>query len=528
MIYIPLFILLSGAAISWWVWLLSRLFLLRLSPIEYLVGFVFLIIQFVGLLLLLTYLIDLLRAFRAKKEHKKNVTYNQLNLPNNLAFVSIHVPLRSEPVKMVKATLKSLSILDYSNYEVLVVYNNTPEKELWHPIKLYCKKLTKSSNIQFRFFYIKELSGFKSGALNFALKHTDPRAELIAIIDSDFIVESNFLRETVPYFENEKIGYVQAPQDYRFNTKRTFDRWCYFCYKYFFDICMAARNSRNGIIFVGTMGIIRKSTLINVGQWDEKCITEDAEFAIRVAKKGYKALFLNKSYGRGLMPFDFSDFKSQRYRWAFGGMQILRKHLLELWTPQKYNNSVKLTLIQRYDYSVCISQWLEGLISLVNVVFLLFFCILYSFKAKFIFYPITSTIFVIPIGIMYCRIAIFTWALKKLSNCRWTDSFGAIIALISLSWIVAWACLRGLSAKTGIFVRTNKFKIKNKNLDILLNTITETTISLLCIIIAILMMFHRQNNSNAHIILSIMAISQAMVYISALFMTLLSFSKYDK
>ena len=94
----------------------------------------------------------------------------------------------------------------------------------------------------------------------------------------------------------------------------------------FFYIGMVTRNERNAIIQHGTMTMVRKSVLEEVGGWAEWCITEDAELGLRIFEKGYEALYIAKSYGRGVMPDTFIDFKKQRYRWAYGAVQIMRHH----------------------------------------------------------------------------------------------------------------------------------------------------------------------------------------------------------
>src|SRR5581483_4216515 len=93
--------------------------------------------------------------------------------------VSIHVPAYNEPPDMVIETLDALARLDYSNYEVLVIDNNTRDEAVWRPVEAHCARLGQ----QFRFFHVAPLDGFKAGALNFALGRTAPDAELIAVID---------------------------------------------------------------------------------------------------------------------------------------------------------------------------------------------------------------------------------------------------------------------------------------------------------------------------------------------------------
>jgi len=70
--------------------------------------------------------------------------------------------------------------------------------------------------------------------------------------------------------------------------------------------------------------------LQEIGGWDEWCITEDAEASLRILKAGYQSLYIRRTYGSGLIPFTFEGLKKQRFRWCFGGIQILKKHWLSL------------------------------------------------------------------------------------------------------------------------------------------------------------------------------------------------------
>ena len=72
-------------------------------------------------------------------------------------FVSIHVPTHNEPPEVVLQTLRSLSKLKWSNYEVLVIDNNTSDPKLWRPLAEYCQLL----GSRFRFHHVEGLAGFK-------------------------------------------------------------------------------------------------------------------------------------------------------------------------------------------------------------------------------------------------------------------------------------------------------------------------------------------------------------------------------
>jgi exo-beta-1,3-glucanase (GH17 family)/cellulose synthase/poly-beta-1,6-N-acetylglucosamine synthase-like glycosyltransferase len=277
---------------------------------------------------------------------------------DRLPFVSIHVPAYNEPPEMLKRTLDALSHLDYPAYEVVVIDNNTKDPKIWEPVQAHCRELGE----RFRFFHEDPLAGFKAGALNYALKQTDPKAEIVAVIDSDYWVTPNWLTELTPYFKKDEIALVQAPQDYRDEYENLFKSMCYEEYRGFFQIGMITRNERNAIIQHGTMTMVRKNVLQETGAWSEWCITEDAELGLRIFEHGYEAIYIPKSYGKGVMPDSFLDFKKQRFRWAYGAIQILRRHTGELMGFRKSN----LGYGQRYHF---LAGWLPWIADGINLIF---------------------------------------------------------------------------------------------------------------------------------------------------------------
>jgi len=142
--------------------------------------------------------------------------------------VSLHVPSYNEPPEVLTATLRALAQLDYSNFEVLLVDNNTPDEATWRPLEALCQQL----GPHFKCLHLDRWPGYKSGALNFALTQTAPDAEIIGIIDADYLVRPEFLRDTVPYFSNPRVAFLQTPQDYREHEGNAYLEACYDAYKY--------------------------------------------------------------------------------------------------------------------------------------------------------------------------------------------------------------------------------------------------------------------------------------------------------
>ena len=97
-------------------------------------------------------------------------------------------------------------------------------------------------------------------------------------------------------------------------------------YRGFFHIGMVERNEHNAIIQHGTMTIVAKDALEEVDGWSEWCITEDTELGLKLFEAGYEAAYVPQSMGSGLMPDTLEAFMTQRYRWVYGAMQMLKRH----------------------------------------------------------------------------------------------------------------------------------------------------------------------------------------------------------
>ncbi|MGH7067479.1 MAG: glycosyltransferase, partial [Acetobacteraceae bacterium] len=277
-----------------------------------------------------------------------------------LPKVSLHVPICNEPPQMVRQTLDALARLDYPDFEVLVIDNNTDDPALWEPVAEHCARLGPN----FHFFHLGRWPGFKAGALNFALRETAPDAAIIGILDSDYVVAPGWLRAMVPAFEDPQVGFTQSPQDYRDRQGSLFKRLMFWEYAGFFHLGMVTRNERNAIIQHGTMTLIRKSAIADAGGWAEWCITEDSELGLSLMQAGWQAVYAEESFGRGLMPDDFAAYRRQRCRWAYGAMRIMRAHWRALLSPFDR----RLTLGQRWHF---LTGWLPWVGDGLGLVFLL-------------------------------------------------------------------------------------------------------------------------------------------------------------
>jgi cellulose synthase/poly-beta-1,6-N-acetylglucosamine synthase-like glycosyltransferase len=368
--------------------------------------------------------------------------------------VSIHIPAHREPPEMLKATLDAVARLDYPNFECVVVINNTPDPALWRPVEDHCRALGE----RFKFVNKDDVNGFKAGALRLALSHTDADAEIIGIIDADYVVSSDWLKDLVPAFADPKVGMIQAPQDHRDGDRSVMHYAMNGEYAGFFDIGMVQRNEANAIIVHGTMCLIRRTALASAGGWSSDTIVEDCDLGLNVLEHGWLVHYTNRRYGWGLLPDTFDAYKKQRHRWAYGGFQILRKHWRYL-LPRAGG----LTREQKREFALGWLNWLgaEAIGVVVAILNLIWVPVV-----AFMGIAIPDKILTLPIlAAFVVTLAHFTTLYRLRVSIPLRQMIGAVIAAMAVQWTVARAVGCGVWKESLPFTRTAKGGATRKGSD---------------------------------------------------------------
>jgi cellulose synthase/poly-beta-1,6-N-acetylglucosamine synthase-like glycosyltransferase/exo-beta-1,3-glucanase (GH17 family) len=358
--------------------------------------------------------------------------------------VSIHVPAHMEPPDMLKQTLDALARLDYPNFECVIVINNTPDPALWRPVEEHCTAL----GARFKFVNVEQLVGYKAGALRVALAHTAPDAEIIGVIDADYAVQPDWLKDVVPAFADAKVGLVQAPQDHRDENSPL--HWAMNGeYAGFFDIGMVQRNEENAIIVHGTMCLIRRAALEAAGGWSSDTICEDTDLGLTVVEHGWLTHYTRRRYGHGLLPDTFEAYKKQRHRWAYGGLQIIRKH----WRRFLPGMS-RLTPDQKREFAIGWLNWLgaESIGVAVAILNLIWVPVV-----AFVGIAIPDKVLTLPIMAAFVvSVAHFLTLYRRRVAITPGQTAAAMLAAMSMQWTVARAVATGLVTEHLPFVRTAK------------------------------------------------------------------------
>jgi cellulose synthase/poly-beta-1,6-N-acetylglucosamine synthase-like glycosyltransferase len=372
--------------------------------------------------------------------------------PNHRPPVAIQVPAYNEPIEVVAETLRSLAALRYQRLIVQVVDNNTPDEAVWRPLETLCREL----GSRFEFIHLENWPGYKAGALNEATRRLPAEYELIAIVDADYVVEPDFLDDLVGLFADPKVAFVQSSQNYRDWRDDAYLRGLFYSYRYFFDVSMPSRAQRNAIIFAGTMGLIRRAALEEIGGWNPECVTEDAEASLRLLGRGYLGIYDRRPHGAGLMPLSFDGLKKQRFRWALGGIQMLRMHWRELLPFGKHE--LRLSTAQRMHFLLASLQWFGEVLTLTFTLLLVTTAVFLALHHQLPVRQLVGAVIVVPLLFLFTGLLRALWGLRSTTRCGWGDAVRALGVWLALSWVVTLACVRGLLRPKAAFLRTPKRK----------------------------------------------------------------------
>ncbi len=371
--------------------------------------------------------------------------------PTYQPMVSLHIPAYNEPPEMLIETIKAVERIDYPNFEIVVLDNNTTDPAVYGPVEEYCR-----GRERVRFVHVAPWPGYKAGACNLALRsYTDPRAEIIGLIDADDIVQPYYLKETASYFSDPRVGFVQTYEGNRDYEGSAYYTACVDSYQGFYLAIMSSRQERDSVPFVGTMGLFRRSALEGIGGWNEWCISEDTEASLRVLKEGWSGLYIPRCFGRGVVPPTFAGLNTQRHRWCFGAMQILRLHWRSL-MPWDRSPDNHLSSGQRRDYLMASLSWFRDLLMLAFALLLLTITGLLLSGSGFALTPLAGDRSLLPMSLIVIATICMMWTLRHWTPISRRRSVLGLVISLSATLITAIACLEGMSRREGVFLRTSK------------------------------------------------------------------------
>ena len=242
--------------------------------------------------------------------------------------VTVQLPVYNE-YYVVERLLDAVCALDYpkDRLEIQLLDDSTDESR-----DLAARRVDehRKNGFDVHFIHRVDRRGYKAGALDNGLNTAT--GELVEIFDADFLPRSEFLKDRVPHFPDNRIGMVQTRWRHVNTGYSLLTRLQALFLDGHFVLEHTARN-RSGAFFNfnGTAGVWRRQTIDEAGGWMDDTLTEDLDISYRAQMRGWRFLFLPHIVCPAELPVDIGAFRNQQHRWAKGSLQVAKKILPTLW-----------------------------------------------------------------------------------------------------------------------------------------------------------------------------------------------------
>ncbi len=263
--------------------------------------------------------------------------------PRVARSVDVFVPTYNESPDLVRKTLLAALAMEH-RHTVWLLDDGRRDEMKRLARELGCAYLTRPDNTH-----------AKAGNLNHALQHS--RAELIAVFDCDHAPRRDFLTHTLGYFDDERVGFVQTPQDF-YNLDSYQHRgdakggtvWTE--QSLFFRVIQRGKDTFNAAFFCGSCAVVRRSALDEIGGFATGTVTEDLHTSIRLHAKGWRSVYHAQPLAFGVAPESVAPFIGQRVRWGQGAMHV--------WRMEGLLSHKGLSWPQRINYLASVLTYFDG------------------------------------------------------------------------------------------------------------------------------------------------------------------------
>lgn len=273
--------------------------------------------------------------------------------------VDVLIPTYDEPDSVIELTLLGALAIDYPADKIKVwllddgatrAKRTQPDPDKARAARERGRRLRKlCARLGAHYLTRERNESAKAGNINHALRHI--RGEFVLVLDADHVPTRDILTNMLGWMiKDPQIFLVQSPHffvtpDPIEKNLKTFQQMPSEQEMFYTDI-QRGLDFWNASFFCGAAAVLRRSCLDEIGGFQGKTITEDAETALALHARGYRSAYIWQPMIAGLQPESFISFVKQRSRWAQGMTQILilsnplRIPGLKWWQRLSYLNSM--------------------------------------------------------------------------------------------------------------------------------------------------------------------------------------------
>ena len=441
----------------------------------------------ISLLLIFMYSLaqlNLLFNYLSSKKVKDDSPKFDLSNPDEIPYITIQLPVYNEMYVM-ERLLDNIAKIDYpkDKLEIQVLDDSTDETvetTLKHVQKL------QSTGLDIKHITRTDRKGFKAGALKEGLETA--KGSIIAIFDSDFLPQKDWLKHTVPYFKDEAIGVVQTRWGHINRNYSILTRIQAFALDAHFTLEQVGRNSKGHFInFNGTAGLWRKTCIIDAGNWEGDTLTEDLDLSYRAQLKNWKFKYLEDVETPAELPIVISAARSQQFRWNKGGAENFRKMMGRVIKSKNITAKTKVHgLLHLLNSTMFLNVLIVGVLSIPMLYIKNEYAHLRPYFYVMSFFVMSTIIFFICYWFMYKNI--YGSGFKNFI--KYIGMFFVFFSIaMGFSLHNSIAVLEGHWGKKSEFVRTPKFNISKYKDNWKNNKYMKRTISIHVIFEGVLMLY---------------------------------------
>ena len=445
------------------------------------------VIYTTSLLLIFMYALaqlNLLFNYLASKKVKDHSPKFDLSNPNEIPYITIQLPVYNEMYVM-ERLLDNIAEIDYPKDKLEIQVLDDSNDETTETTLKQIQKL-QATGLDIKQITRTNRKGFKAGALKAGL--VTAKGSIIAIFDSDFLPQKDWLKRTVPYFKDKRIGVVQTRWGHINRNYSILTRIQAFALDAHFTLEQVGRNSKGHFInFNGTAGLWRKTCIIDAGNWEGDTLTEDLDLSYRAQLKNWKFKYLEHVETPAELPIVISAARSQQFRWNKGGAENFRKMLGSVVKSKNISAKTKVHgLLHLLNSTMFLNVLIVGVLSIPMLYIKNEYAHLRPYFYVMSFFVISTIIFFICYWFMYKNI--YGGGFKNFIKYR-----GMVFVFFSIAMGFSLhnsiAVLEGHLGKKSDFVRTPKFNITKYKDNWKNNKYMKRTISVHVIFEGLLMLY---------------------------------------
>ncbi len=234
--------------------------------------------------------------------------------------VAVLIPAYNEE-KVIVRTIRSVMMSNYKNLHIIVIDDGSKDRTAEVAREAYPADIESG-----RLTVLKKENAGKAEALNFALQGY-VHEEIYVGIDADTVIAHDAISRLVPHFADPKIGAVAGNAKVG-NRVNLWTRWQALEYITSQNFERRAMDLFGTVIVVpGAIGAWRTAAVHAGGGYHSNTVAEDADLTMILLEQGLEVIYEDRALAFTEAPINMNGLMRQRFRWSFGIMQAVFKHL---------------------------------------------------------------------------------------------------------------------------------------------------------------------------------------------------------